>query len=560
MDDQNQKFSRRSFLGGGFALGLGSLTSPPFEKLLQLMSEGLIQQAHAEATGTLGSRNYVNVLLAGAPGRYSFDHWMATNAGESMITNPMVATALVNSGGRAVGTQYKTFSYKNVLVPHMFSHQVFNGKGALRPLTDLLDNMLVIRGYGTKLDGHPFNVTKQLSPLGGASSISGVAADSSTKTFQAIQWPGRGSYGSFFSSTGKAMNTLGTAKPIHNLLEGFGPVSKDRPKAASLVQRNQEAMELARTRLQSYIKSDSPGAKILSQNMSHATDLMKKGINDLDGYWNEALTRYQNLILNSMRMANLPGISDMSLTPDGSAQWNIHVAEGNRALAPQGDLRSYLATRTLPGYIAEGFALAEYVLKQGLATSVELFVDSQGTLKLNEGNGDQVFSVINDMHGTGAASAVLTTTTLYRGVAAAILELADQLKATQVDGTNLWSETVVQITSDFGRSAQTTGNGSDHGFNQMVTSVYSGIIDTPIVVGNILRGGINSDYAGTQGLAAAIDGYNQSGEPTPLMAASTVTQLLRVPKNPYQNLAAPLVEVKNGKVAPLKIGKMVNNT
>jgi hypothetical protein len=209
--------------------------------------------------------------------------------------------------------------------------------------------------------------------------------------------------------------------------------------------------------------------------------------------------------------------------------------------------------------LAEGFALTEYVLKEGLVTSVELELGSLGQITLKENGAELKQGIINDMHLTGSISGVLLTTSFYRGIAAAILELADQLKATKINGTDLWSETVFQITSDFGRSARTDGAGSDHGFNQMVTSVYSGIIKEPLVIGNIKQNGINNNYTGTQGLAAPIDNYNQAGSPTPLMPASTVANLLRVPKNPFQNLAAPLASESNGQVvlASNAKGKMV---
>ncbi len=537
-----------------------SLVPAPFEKLLNLMSGSFILEAKAGALGGVGSRNYVNLLLTGAPHRYGFDHWIRTNQSDpAMMANPMIATALVNSNGSAVGTQYQTFDYRGLLVPQMFSHSVYNGKGTLRPLTNLLDNMMVIRGYGTGMDGHPFNATKQMAPLGGASSIAGLAADYSTKTFEAIQWPNRGAFGNYNSTHGKAMNKLSGSKPLGDLLQGFGPTAESNAKASALIQRQGQLIDLGRSRLQTYIKSGLPGSSVLAQNMNNATNLMKKGINNIDGYWKEALPRYQTLILNSMRATGLSGLSDMSLVPDQSVHWNIHVADGNRALKPEGDLRNYLGTRTLPSNLAEGFALTEYVLKEGLVTSVELEVGSLGAITLKENGAELKQGIINDMHATGSISGVLLTTSFYRGIAAAILELADQLKATKINGTDLWSETVFQITSDFGRSARTDGAGSDHGFNQMVTSVYSGIIKEPLVIGNIKQNGINNNYAGTQGLAAPIDNYNQVGSPTPLMPASTVANLLRVPKNPFQNLAAPLASESNGQVvlASNAKGKMV---
>lgn len=563
MSHKNKKINRRLFLTGGLTLGASVLVPAPIEKLMNVMADGFIQKARADALGLLGSRNYVNLLLAGAPLRYGFDHWMRTNSSDpTMVSNPMVATALTSSNGRVTGTEYKTFDYKGVLVPHMFSHNVYSSKGE-RPLTDLLDNMMVIRGYGTGMDGHPTNATVQMAPLGGASSIAGLAADFSNKNFQAIQWPDRGAYGNFNSATGKAMNKLNGDKPVVNLLEGFAPVAADRVKASELLKRQQSALELAQVRLQRYIKSDAPGSKILASNMGNASALLKKGVGNIDGYWSEAAARYKTLIEKSMRMSGLPGLSDTAIISDTkSSIWNMHVGEGNIGLSHIGDLRDVIGTRTMANNMAESFALTEYVLKQGLATSIELLIDSIGTVQLNtDGSGLKNYSLINDMHSSGAVGALVMTTTFYRGVAAAILELADQLRATKIyNGNDLWSETVFQITSEFSRSARTDGSGSDHGFNQMVTSVFSGIITSPLVVGNIKQENHDPSNIGTQGIAVPIDNYNQTGPPTPAMAASAVAGLLRVPKNPFENVASPLVLEKQGMAVVIIPGKIVGST
>ncbi len=560
------KINRRTFISGSIATGFSGALLAPVELLASEIVRGLISQAQKETAGALGSRNYVNLLLATAPSRYTFDHWLRTNPMDPVMSfNPMVGTALESSGGNATAAKYQTFLYKNLLVPHMFSHSVFNGKGVLRPLTDLLDNMLVIRGYGTDMDGHPTNATSQMAPLGGASSISGLAADHSLKTFQAIQWPNRSTYGNYTSVTGKGMNKLGTDKPLHDLLAAFVPNVAAQENVTKILERNTTAFDTARTALQTYVNSGSAGHQVLNQNMASALTLLKKGINDLDSYWAEALPRYQNLITKSMQAIGLPGLSDMNLVSDGSANWNFHVSAGNRALNPTGDLRSALAARTLPNFIAEGFALTEYVLKQGLTTSIELYTDHQGSMILNEIAANGVaHTLINDMHETGSIAGVILTSSYYRGIAAAILELSDQLKATVVNGKDLWSETVFQITSDFGRSGRMTGAGSDHGFNQMITSVYSGIIKTPMVVGNIYRSTKtfvygNAGYAGTQGLRAPIDNYNRGALPTPVMAASTVANLLRIKGNPFENVAPPLVKEIGGQAVPVVSGKIVED-
>ncbi len=561
MSDKSNKINRRSFLNSGALFGLATLIPPPFEKLMNVMATGFIQQAQAAEINMLSCRNYVNLQMGGAPIRYCFDQWLRTNESEpGMIYNPMVATSLTNSNGMVNGTEYKTFKYRDFLVPHMFSGQVYNGRGELRPLTQLLDHMMVIRGYGSGMDGHPTNAVVQQAPLGGVSSIAGLAADYSTKEFQAIQWPNRGDFGSYNSAKGKSINKLVSDKPLNSLMEGFSPSHPDRLKATDLLRRQKNALELAESRLKTYIKSDNKGSKVLAANMSNATQLMKKGVGDIDGFWAEALPRYKRIIEQSSRMAGVTGLNDFQIPTSDTATYKTLTNGDPVPTLHIGDLRETIQSRNNSSQLAEGFALAEYVLKQGLSTSIEIACDfTLGSAEFQTSAGKKRLPIQADMHGTGAIAAIAMTVPFYRGLAAAILELSDQLKAVSLpSGADLWSETVFQLSAEFGRSARGDGSGSDHGFNQMVTSVYSGIIKQPIVIGNIRRTGSDANYSGTQGIAAKIDDYNQSGPPTPAMAASAVAALLRVPENPYQNVANALVVVENGAAMPRKTGKLVD--
>jgi hypothetical protein len=227
------------------------------------------------------------------------------------------------------------------------------------------------------------------------------------------------------------------------------------------------------------------------------------------------------------------------------------------------DMRSVLANATMSTF-PEGLALAEYLITQGLGTALEIelstldnitatvFTDATQTATTS-----QSYYVYHDMHTLGGALMVFFTNALFRAFSAGILELSNQLKnVTASTGKNAWQETVVQLTGDFGRIPRNDGTGSDHGYNQMVSSVYSGCIaQGPFVVGNVSNGGLITGYDGTQGMGAAIAGYTQPGRPSPMMEASTVAAMLRVPNNSYQNSAAPLIKMVNDEVQYSEFGQ-----
>lgn len=551
MDSNN---SRRNFLRNGLVLGSTLMSLPPTDRLLNMMVDGFIQKAQATELNQMESRYYVQLLLYGAPPRFCFDHWMRTSPTDpAMQFNHMIATKYTMLNGAANGVEYGTFNYRGVLVPHMFSQEVYSGTGSRRPLTDLLDEMLVIRGYGTGLDGHPTNVIRQVMPVGGVSSLSGLAADYSSKIFSAVQWPNLATVRSYQSKRNQALNILGdgNAKPLTKLMAGLKAPPEERMKAKALKERNQQLFTDANRRLEQFVNSGQPGSQALKRNLENARALMQQGAGDIEGYWTEATTRYRNLMTRSMQEINLPGISDMTLTSTADTKWGLFVSGQAAPKMHIGDFKQVIQSMRPREDIVGGFALAEYMIKNNLGTSVEIGCDGHMMSCLVNGV-DSV--LVCDQHELGSMSHVAVETAFWRGIAAAILELRSKLKG----ANDQWSQTVFQTVCDFGRSARSERSGFDHGFDAMITSVISGAFTQgPSVVGNIKSSGYGAQYRGTQGIGTAIVGYNQRGRPTPVMAASTVAAFLGIGENPYKNVAEPLVVLRNGRLEVVTPGKLV---
>lgn len=535
---------RRQFLKNSGAF----ITATPmaYQLFSQLMVQNFIQTAVAEAQTASTSLNYINIFIPGAPMRFVFDHWLKTSDSEPALSfNGMTGDNYQSANGIVIGTTNKGFQYKGWTLPYLFSQSV-NVSAGSRSISDLLDSMLVIRGFGTGFDGHAFNGAAQMAPLGGAPSLNGLVADNSKKVFEAIQSPNRGGYHAFTSKTGKAVNILPISNPLPTLLEGF-------KKPGNLLARNLKesqsmAFEEAKSKLRRYASLDSKSSEILNTNLANAEKMIKKGIGDLSGYWNEALPRYKNIIKAAITTPNITGINDVDIISDESVLWNFQ-SDAVYTLAKDFNLKNALINAEI-SLLAEGLAMTEYALSEDLAQSIEIFSGSLDKINIliktlvNNIAGTEAKTLIhsNDMHGTGSMSSLVLMNSYYRGFCAGLIELITKLKA-----KNIWNKTLIQVSSEFGRSARTDLSGSDHGFNQMVTSIFSGAFsEGPYLVGNISKSGLSSGYSGSQGLGVEINNYNQKGRPTPLMAASTIAQLLNVETNPYVNLAAPLVKNKNG--------------
>lgn len=559
-DDKSGKnnLSRRNFIGSAVTLGAGAFILDPVRALTEGIADGIIQKAYAESTGTTASRNYINIQMSGAPLRYQFDQWLRTSASDLALAtvattkaiNPMTCNSFTWSSSGIVTPKLSTMTFNGVMVPHLWSQSVYNSSGAKRPLTELLQNMLVVRGYASGLDGHQFNILAQQAPIGGVSTISGLVAENSKTTFDSVQWPDRGGNGAYFSSAGKSQAKVTGTVPLTTLMEGFG--SPASMAARNLKATYKESMELAQARLKAYARSENSGAKIVSQNMSNATDMMAKGVGNISSYWTAAVARYQAAIEKSMREINIPGISESAIVSDETNSWSVGTGDIT-IINKNYDVRTALASVTLQNF-AQSLALAEYLIKEGFAASVDLRADALMGLSILQ-KGFTAAATRNlglDMHATGSNAAILFMNSYYRGITAGILELKDQIGAAH------WSNTLVQIQGDFGRTARSVGSGSDHGYNQMVTSAFTGAFTNgPVVVGNIKQAGHSASYDGTQGIAAPISGYNQNGMPTPSMAASTITSMLGVNHNPYANTASPLVSLTNGSLRALATAKIV---
>ncbi len=570
---QNKK-SRRNFLGQGLAMGTVGLLSP-HQLFLNSLCRGLIQDAHAEETNTLSAMNYVSMDVVGAPLRFAFDQWLRVYDDDpQIIFNPMVATKFKNknptgrnSAEAAADLEYATFKYKGMNAPYLFSQMINTSQGAVS-LSQILDNMLIIRGFASGIDGHQINANKMTLPVGGISSISGLNADQQKRTFDAIQWPDRNIRSTFYSEKGRSLIALRGGNPLNDLLSSF-----KRQNFASELHRIQDtrkpSMDLAIERLSAYAKSNNAGASRLKSDFASAKKLIQGGLADFNSFYATNVERYRSVVLGAIRTLNIEGISDFALTSPlqsfEAGPWGINLdSDQASALRTGFDLRQALATAEFH-ILAESLTVAEFLITQKLCSSIELqtagslavemsFINDQGTIF----NGKKTGATF-DMHNTGAYVSLPIANAIYRGILAGIYELSLSLKNTKdSDNKSMWEKTAIHVFSEFGRSPRTNATGSDHGYNSMATSIFTGAVtDGPHVMGNIQLGGIaGGGYNGTQGLAAPVPGHNEA-LPSPIAVASTLTQILRTDKNPYNNLAWPLGKFENGKWVVTQKAKLV---
>lgn len=552
--------NRRNLLQG---LGASLLGTQLLNNLIYQIAAGFVQQAQAEELSSSGDSRYlVSLWVGGGPMRYTFDQWIKTRSTESISNNLYVNTAFKSSGGVAKELDYRTFNYNGMLVPHMFSTNVFDGKGTSRPVRDILDNMLVVRGFGTSFDGHDTNSLLVKTPVAGLPTMDGVLADANSKLFSAV------TNAEFNSVAGKAATRFG-GNYLKDLFRSFER-SPANQTSLNLKEKYARSYEVGLNSIKTYARSGRLGSKVLSQNLQNISDRMKKGLSELDGYWNPALTRYSNAVGKTVTQIGVPGVSDVPIV---RGQWgmdeNLFLLFGvpndgigtqrNYMPASDWDMREMVQTMNM-GNLAEQFAMAEYLIAGDYTPSVSLSVANFNNISLKTSptsTGPQTEITANnfyntkntlafghtDMDGyTGSVTSTLLTHNFYSSILAGILELRDQLAQTKRNGqsVDLWKETGVQISSEFCRNAAAQGFGSGHGYQQMTSSLISGAIQKgPYLVGNILK---NNPGEGTNGRMAAVGkNYLVKTPPSPATMNATIASVLRVPTNPWQNSAPSLI-------------------
>ena len=543
------KTSRRQILMGAAATATSTVFNPR-TALASALIKSLFRTSVAEAAGAVSPRYYLNMFLPGGPPRWSFDHWLRTNASDpAVLPTSYASTAFKwNATTRQVnGFEYKTSNYNGVLVPHIFDTLGAPGKKAM------LDSMLVIRGFGSKVDGHGTNAFLQLYPLAGAPTISGLVAARSDRNFEAIQYPSRNGY-PFAADRSIGINVLNAANPIEELLK---PVSNPINKARLVRTANQDVFSNLRAYLNT-LPSSSKGVDIAKSSLGNAYKLLQGNWGDLAETWTTLVADYENVIHSAIRATNIPYLN---ATADGSQMLQAisdespgyyYEPNATKTMLEKGKNLISMTSNMSIASAAENFALAEFCIRNNLCSVLEMNLGRTEDLKIDPNaafSAANSFSQTHDMHGTGGLTAMYTTSLYYRGMLSGLLLFRERLVA-----AGKWNNTVVHFVSEFDRTSYAQGAGSGHGFQCMISSVISGALSGgPYVVGNIST--LPQQGEGTQGVGLPIANYATDEMPTAATMASTVSALLAVDSNPWKNIAPPLVSHNSDGTLVLPYGR-----
>jgi hypothetical protein len=543
-------FNRRNFLAG---LGASAaFLSSPEKILMGSLFDGVFNQARAASSG-VDEKILINIFLQNGPPRWYFDLPIQPNGNDTVIDNGMVKNKFVLENG-IIKAVFENYKVGNFYLPYLWKANIPTSNGGSIPMANLAQSAVFIRGYNLINDGHYQNIVKHNSPVTGAPTLSGIFADHSSRAFSAVTTTN--SY-QHKSANGKSIISAPlNGDPFSSMMAPFNLAA---PKSFNRRQAMDNAIKDLHSNVSAFFGSKNPYASSLISERDSMIELFLKGTTGLKDKYLALYNKYRSLEVRAYTELPLEGLDDLEIIVQKNFNYNIQTSTVITPSDIGGDLRSIYSADSFIGSMAESFAIAEYLVNEKLTSSIMVGLNTMNKMNfanfkyVNNGTSTRAKDIdfLNfDSHATGSHVSLYAFSKFYRAFAACLYELT-----TALEQKNLYDSTIIQLSSDFNRSAQTQGSGADHGFIGCATSLYSGMFKTgngPLVIGNVNN---NKDgkisgvaYSGTWGIGAAVP---EMGNRILNIGnlASTVTTLAGY-ESPTKN-DAPLLKIINGKLVNL---------
>jgi hypothetical protein len=572
---ERKGLNRRNFLIESLSLAAGSglIASQPARILLTAAISQVLGTSKAEASVPTSDVVFVNFFGAGGLTKWIFDCPLTPSATDIIApgdVNPLVGTTL----GSNLAPVYSIANHPNfngIRMPALWGGQipVWNGSSqslGSTAISGLAANLLMMRGINEIFDSHEIQSKNQIL-FNSPQAITALVAESATTPIPACSFGGSLGY---TSKRGISNLNIGTdwSNPLKTALGVFDNNSL-------WVENSTAAASSAIDALLAAMKTNSASKHQRLPNTyderTKAKQLILTQFGDLQAEFDIRKSTYKALLEAAIRnpayyTQGVDTVSVPGLTTPGPA--NINYQNPNGA-----DSRTLLSRRlglekniiysganfnaasvwesATVNQMAEGFAIAEFMLTKGLSSAVNVMIGKLDKLTIDNAYNysSQSFQTLPsygfgaggmDMHDTGSAITLIAMTRWYRAYLACMNHFIAVLKNTSVpSGGNLFQRTVIANSSEFNRSPRLLEDGSDHGYNGHSHSIFSGMIPSCQVIGNVKPGPI-APYSGIWGYAGQIQ-ENANRELFLGNVASTLATLLNI-ASPTQNDASLVIK------------------
>ena len=539
-----------------------------------------------------------------------FPYSGGTDPGNAHVVTKFSGSTSSGGGPRRyTDATYATHSFGGIALPHLWSSSIPTSDATgstfgTTAMTALAQNMAILRGIRQVGDGHDFLHGKFLRPDSSGSSVHGLLADQSDHYLPAVQLITGGlDFAAFFSSRLGTALTNGTvgSSPLDSLVQPFRRTTAN-PFGGSgtpLISRREAiagAMNEALDIIAEAAKAAAPGSDALYASRSKAEEFLAQGLEDFSTEFTLLKTKYMNLLRLSALgwtpgVGSISGLSDQHVStypadaPAGLAYNRINQSNMNTGTLIQassvstGDLRALVKARstaynsTTSGAptdtscsngMHEVFAVIEFLLANNYSSSIsasfvsmanldlgnatlagqtyELSTTSDETTRTRKSVAASVSHSFDEhaVNGGGRHISLLLCSAFYHQLSTCLHHL------TQAIGSSNYENTLIQVSNEFSRSPNKDGWGSEHAPYAGVASLFSGAIQSPLVVGNttvhpLAAGDVTNTYYGywgVGGLTETTAGITHLGAGH---VASTLAHLLRI-ESPTPNFPSLLQE------------------
>lgn len=566
------RLSRRKFLALGGLAGLSQLFwFDPFRQLARTIVRGSSQPESI--------RSYVQFNLYGAPSRWFFDQVLRPRDSDAFIPAVGMYNRIDSTGGPMATGSYQDVKLRGFNMPHLWGNEVAAAGGGTRPMADLMNHMLIVRGCDIGTNGHPLANFQQVCPSPFGPSLTGLVADASSRSIPALCVGRAPAADAYRAPRGTSLVSIPHDHPdyISFLLEPFSQASAGGGEASS---RAAEALAQDLSRA-------NPTLSPLYGDRQRAEKMLKESFGKFSQVFGPLVAKYDDLFHRSLHLSPVAGVTDRPIPGarfpfkgpfSGDPQAAIAPYYLDRKILCGGDLRE-MFLRARCNYLAKQFAIAEFALTERLSSSILLTspdpleqanyilteLDAFDYTRLDElleeqnaAAGQSIYrsgpivrqgagyKLLHDSHETGWLVNTVSCTMFFRGFASCLAELIDRLKAAPGQSAgSLFEETVLHVASEFDRYPKSEGARFTHSPRAHVTSFFSGLIPEPAILGNI-KVGNKSKPEGTMGFAAPV---KELGSAVSLQnIASTVSEMVGVAKIDPE--ARSLVSVNRNRLEP----------
>lgn len=511
------QISRRDFLSKASLGGLSSYLTAnrAFVKFMGAAISNLMMKEALGAAG--GNKNYLAFLHGGAPPRWTFDGFLASElpiingaATAEYIPHPVVKNVLKNGSGyqttfsrNNADTSYETTTtpqnyfdrnggVKQLYLPKLWdvSLPTWNGtaaiynSGAPTLMRSLCDNTLLIRGFQLPADfGHFGGPAYLVQPDPALPSISGLVADSAAtngRLIPAIALTDNPSRPLGFRSN-SAKITLGTTGGSNKASDILSPFIRTDNLIANHAGNRalmDEVLKEAKAEFKKRaVEGNSKASSLYNDNAAVTLLIDKLKSVDLITAYTQAYSKYNQL--GRACAEKFPGlIGELKLTKSGDSYSSHPYATDN---------------------YSSHFALAEVFINNGLSSSFTFLCGGTAAPGSYVGQSNNPNSSQNDEHTVSdRQTSFLAHSWKSRHFMSCVNEMKTALGAS-------WADTVIQFGAEYNRSPNKGTGGSDHAINACCTTVISGSINSFLPVGNIYKTAItdsgHNNY-GTYGVGA----------------------------------------------------------